>query len=519
MQKESASRGVPMQLWFQKMMETLGYRFLISKGNRDGVDILAAPKEFSNVTWNIIDKYDLKDMYNCDQTSSEMNISLKPNDFTKKVSLHKGKAVRQPLSVMFCVSADGKHKIPLHVFMPFLEPNWFKFARDYLNHDEALQNIDMEKLIEGGKPPLDEQLENEENSTQKELDAEGAKERFREWKERRQAAVDFFASVLDAFHELKEVPLNVRVSEIRQPNVSRVYLNGPLTDDETAAFEAEFPDQTKENEQEFYDRLLLANPSRGYRSPQIDGVEEPEEPEPTDANDRLTSARATPFMNSLVADEAHEQGSDSDDEEVPMDDDIMDVAEDVDPHESNSSVESAMDTCNKDSTEDPFIVDHPTDVPDPIEVDDPIVVNDSSDEDDEIFVVTPNFRGFQHSSLSAAVTTSTPIRTKISLDSHETWTPATYQEQFDPRFPTPALPLERRSPSPVQVPESPSPALVTRSSSPQGNLPVKLPSIQDLDRNLQRQWRSSVPRVPPHPVFCPNCQCQSCIVQKAMYYK
>jgi len=53
MQKESASRGVPMQLWFQKMMETLGYRFLISKGNRDGVDILAAPKEFSNVTRTI----------------------------------------------------------------------------------------------------------------------------------------------------------------------------------------------------------------------------------------------------------------------------------------------------------------------------------------------------------------------------------------------------------------------------------------------------------------------------------
>lgn len=50
----NVSRGVvPRQSWFQKIMDTLGYQFLTSKGSKDGVDTLAASKEFSNVTRTI----------------------------------------------------------------------------------------------------------------------------------------------------------------------------------------------------------------------------------------------------------------------------------------------------------------------------------------------------------------------------------------------------------------------------------------------------------------------------------
>ena len=69
----------------------------MSKGDREGVDVFKALEEFSP-HFSVVDEYPLVDIWNCDQSSLEINQGLKEEVFTRMKSSHKAKATRSAIS-------------------------------------------------------------------------------------------------------------------------------------------------------------------------------------------------------------------------------------------------------------------------------------------------------------------------------------------------------------------------------------------------------------------------------------
>ncbi|KAM3915651.1 tigger transposable element-derived protein 4-like [Leptodactylus fuscus] len=127
--------------WFTRFKERNSLSYCVAAGESGAVDVATVETWTTEQLPQILEKYDLKDVFNTDETGVFFNLMPNRTIAVKWEKCHGGKMSKERITVLVTTNADGSEKIPILVIGKYKKPRCFKNVRtlpcEYKNNTKA----------------------------------------------------------------------------------------------------------------------------------------------------------------------------------------------------------------------------------------------------------------------------------------------------------------------------------------------------------------------------------------------
>ncbi|KAM3936770.1 tigger transposable element-derived protein 4-like [Leptodactylus fuscus] len=127
--------------WFTRFKERNSLSYCVAAGESGAVDVATVETWTTEQLPKILEKYDLKDVFNTDETGVFFNLMPNRTIAVKGEKCHGGKMSKERITVLVTTNADGSEKIPILVIGKYKKPRCFKNVRtlpcEYKNNTKA----------------------------------------------------------------------------------------------------------------------------------------------------------------------------------------------------------------------------------------------------------------------------------------------------------------------------------------------------------------------------------------------
>ena len=112
--------------WITTFKERHGIRFRAVVGEESAVDMSQVSEWHSNIFQNILQKYEAKNIYNCDETALFFKVIHNRRFAFKGQKVTGEKVSKDRISLLFCTNMDESDKYPLLAIGKSRKPRCFK---------------------------------------------------------------------------------------------------------------------------------------------------------------------------------------------------------------------------------------------------------------------------------------------------------------------------------------------------------------------------------------------------------